>query len=246
MQDIENISAVLIVKNEEKVLAECLRSLERFPEVVIYINDTTDKSEVIAKSFPNTKVVTGPFLASFAATRNAAISHTCHDWVFNIDADERCTPELIGSIAGFSSNYPPPYLIAKVVMFDFFMGKKFPNKICKRLFNKNYYQFTRQVHEDIEPINPTSATTTEYSILHGDLNHQLPDFKKMCAKCRYYAKLAAAAGKPRRSILVSFVTAGYKFLLYYLFRGGFLKGKAGLLYACVYYYAAYSKYRIPR
>lgn len=244
MDKISDISAVLIVKNEEEVLKDCLISLERFAEVVIYLNDSTDKSEEIARSFTNTKIVSGPFLEGFGATRNAAAAHARNDWIFGIDADERCSEQLLDSIASFDTQQNPPQ-VGRVVRANYFMGKQFESVVFARLYQRKHYHYEQLVHEDLVP-SQRGGGIVQQVLLSGQLQHLLPDFTRLCEKARLYAKLAANSGKPRRSVVVSFILAGYKFILWYLLRGCVLRGKAGLLYACQAYYYAYTKYRIPR
>jgi glycosyltransferase involved in cell wall biosynthesis len=55
------ISVVLITKNEEHSIKNCLDSLHDFDEVVIYDNGSEDKTLEIAKEYSNVKVSQGPF-----------------------------------------------------------------------------------------------------------------------------------------------------------------------------------------
>ena len=47
----KKISAVLIVKNEEKLLARCLESLKGFDEIIVCDTGSTDKTIEIAKKY---------------------------------------------------------------------------------------------------------------------------------------------------------------------------------------------------
>ena len=97
----------MIVKNEEKVLFRCLESLNRFAEIVIYFNDTTDTSPQIAQQFSNVKSCYGEFI-DFGTTRNKASQLVSNDWCFVIDADEQCSAELVSKIStiDFESTNP--------------------------------------------------------------------------------------------------------------------------------------------
>lgn len=81
------ISAVLIVKDEEDVLADCLDSVRWVDEIVVYDTGSTDATREIAHRYTET-VVDGYWDDDFAAARNRALEHATGDWVLSIDADE--------------------------------------------------------------------------------------------------------------------------------------------------------------
>ncbi|MCL2454507.1 MAG: glycosyltransferase [Micrococcales bacterium] len=81
------ISAVLIVKNEEDVLATCLDSVRWADEIVVYDTGSTDATREIARRYTDI-VIEGYWDDDFAAARNRALEHATGDWVLSIDADE--------------------------------------------------------------------------------------------------------------------------------------------------------------
>jgi glycosyltransferase involved in cell wall biosynthesis len=88
------ISAVLITKNEEKVIGRCLKSLLGLDEIVVLDTGSTDKTvkiatDVGAKVFTRTPAIV-PF--HFALARNEATLLAKNDWIFTIDADEVLRP----------------------------------------------------------------------------------------------------------------------------------------------------------
>lgn len=242
MDKISNITAVLIVKNEEEVLKDCLTSLVPFAEVVIYLNDSTDKSEEIARSFANTKIVIGPFLGGFGATRNAAAAHARNDWIFHIDADETVSNQLLVSIK--QANFDNPHCLYRVQRFNKFLGKVLSKELLKRLYNRKIFHFEEHVHEQLRTFNGIEIDNTP--VLAGVIYHHEPSFSKMKAKAKQYARLYADSGKPRRSFIVSLVVILYKFFLTYLIKGRIFKGKAGILHSYLICYQLYLRYRLPR
>ncbi|RMI06761.1 glycosyltransferase family 2 protein [Cellulomonas triticagri] len=81
------VSVVLIVKDEERVLATCLESVAWADEVVVYDTGSSDRTVEIARAHATT-VVEGYWDGDFGAARNRATEHATGDWVFSIDADE--------------------------------------------------------------------------------------------------------------------------------------------------------------
>ena len=83
------LSASLIVRNEERFLEGCLRSLaDRADEIVVVDTGSTDRSREIAADL-GARVVDHPWADDFSAARNAAIDAARGAWILYIDADER-------------------------------------------------------------------------------------------------------------------------------------------------------------
>ena len=91
-----SISAVISVRNEERQLADCLETLAFADEIVVLLDKCTDRSEEIARRF-TANVQHGDWPTE-GRRRNAGIAACTGDWVFEIDADERVTPELAREI----------------------------------------------------------------------------------------------------------------------------------------------------
>lgn len=81
------VSAVLIVKNEEAVLDDCLASVAWADEVVVYDTGSTDATVEIARRHTDV-VVEGYWDDDFGGARNRAMAHATGDWVLSVDADE--------------------------------------------------------------------------------------------------------------------------------------------------------------
>lgn len=89
--DFSKISAVILVKNAQATLQECLRSIQCFDEIILLDNQSNDDTLKIAlsfkESFPNLHIHTSEFIG-FGALKNLAISYAKNDWILLIDADE--------------------------------------------------------------------------------------------------------------------------------------------------------------
>lgn len=84
------ISAVLIVKNEEAMLARCLESVKDADEIIVCDTGSTDNTVEIAKQFTDKVYTDFIWNDSFADARNHAKSKATGDWILSIDADEFC------------------------------------------------------------------------------------------------------------------------------------------------------------
>ena len=91
------LSVTIISKNEATRIADAIRSVKSFAaEVIVVDSDSTDNTVQIAEEL-GAKVYRRPF-AGFGQQKNYAQSMCTQDWVLNIDADERVSPELAEEI----------------------------------------------------------------------------------------------------------------------------------------------------
>lgn len=94
-----SISACLIVKNEERHLERCLRSIAKHvDEIVIVDTGSTDSTLEIAKSF-GAKIGFFKWVDDFSAARNESLKLASSHWALWIDADEEVTPQSWTAIA---------------------------------------------------------------------------------------------------------------------------------------------------
>lgn len=87
------ISVVILAKNEERRISECIKSVLGWADEVIVVDDeSTDRTKDIAKEL-GAKVLLRKMDIE-GRHRNWAYSHARNEWVFSLDADERPTEEL--------------------------------------------------------------------------------------------------------------------------------------------------------
>ena len=98
------LSALVVVHDEERQLADCLRCLGFADETVVVLDRCHDRSREIARGFTD-RLVEGAWERE-GPRRHAGID-ACHgEWILEIDADERVTPLLaaeIGRVVGAST-----------------------------------------------------------------------------------------------------------------------------------------------
>jgi glycosyltransferase involved in cell wall biosynthesis len=88
-----NLSVIILTKNEEPVIKDCLESVKWADEIIIVDNESTDKTLEIAKKY-SVKLVKSKTGNSFADHRNLGAEAASGEWLLYVDADERVTPEL--------------------------------------------------------------------------------------------------------------------------------------------------------
>lgn len=98
------ISFITSTFNEESNLVDCLQSVKDFvDEIVVVDGGSNDKTVQIAKDYGANVIVTdNPPI--FLINRQKAIDVATKDWLLNLDADERLTPQLKEEIRNVLSN----------------------------------------------------------------------------------------------------------------------------------------------
>ncbi len=83
------LSLVMIARDEEEFLGDCLESVRGVVDEIILVDTgSTDRTVEIAKEH-GAKVVHFTWIEDFSAARNEALKHATGDWGLWLDADER-------------------------------------------------------------------------------------------------------------------------------------------------------------
>lgn len=92
------ISVALATFNEENNIAACLDSVKGLAdEIVVVDGSSTDRTVEIAKKY-GAKVLITDNPPVFHLNKQKAIDEASGDWILQLDADERVTPELADEI----------------------------------------------------------------------------------------------------------------------------------------------------
>jgi glycosyltransferase involved in cell wall biosynthesis len=182
------VSGIVVTKNEETNICECLESLKWADEIIIVDSNSNDKTIKIAKKYSNK--IYSVEIDNVAEKRKFAIDKSSFDWILFLDADERITPELNSEIINLSVSEASPfgYYINRK---NFYLGKWI--KHCGlypdyqlRLFRKDKAKVTdRIVHEGIEIDGPTE------NLKNHILHYSCRDLYQMVHKVNYYSTLEA-------------------------------------------------------
>ena len=237
MQSVK-VSAVIIAYNEERNIADAIRSVAWADEVLVVDSESTDRTREIAEGL-GARVIVNPW-PGFAAQKRYATESAANDWIFSLDADERATEELSSEIAALRSGEPvhSGYTVPRLSIY---MGRKirhggwYPDRQL-RLFDRRCGRWKeRIIHESFE-----LTDGSQLGKLHGDLLHFSVEGPEHHARMvvERYAPLSArqmlAEGKStsRSTAVVSCIST---FLRSYILKLGVLDGFPGLLIA---YFAA--------
>src|SRR5688572_28718984 len=91
------VTAIVMTKNEERLIARCLEGLAFADEVLVLDNASTDRTVEIAEEL-GARVIVDEVWRDYGDQMNHAAQMASHDWVFECNADEFVTPRLQRSI----------------------------------------------------------------------------------------------------------------------------------------------------
>ncbi len=226
------ISVYIIAFNEAEKVAATIQSVKWADEIILVDSWSTDGTPDIAVAL-GAKVVQVDF-TGFGNLRNHAIAACTHDWIFSVDADERCTPEVEAEIKALISD-PQAADAFWVPRRNYFMGRWikhsgwYPNYRQPQLFRKGCLSY------DQKPVHEGFVVHTTRPLGHlKNAIWQFP-FKNMSEvmhKANRYSSLGAERVSAKKLSMGSALTHGlWAFAKHYIFKLGFLDGWAGLVIA---------------
>ena len=113
------LSLVVITRDAGAQLADCLASAAFAAEAIVVDSGSRDDTVDIARR-SGARVVAQPWLG-FGLQKNFAVAQATHDWVLCLDADERVSSELAGSIGG--AMQAPEYNAYAIARRNRFLGR---------------------------------------------------------------------------------------------------------------------------
>lgn len=238
---INHISVVIIAKDAEQHIEACLEALKNFNEVILYLNNSSDKTEEIAQSYDNVSIIQGEF-TGFGTTKKRATSFSKNDWVLSLDSDEVLSPQLIQEIATKQLDDTTVYSILRNNYYQQKWIKccSWNNDYVKRLFNKKITHFNdKEVHEAIITKN-LSVEKLHYSLNHYPFDNAGQLLSKMNSYSTLYAK--EHQGTKTSSPLRALFSGLFTFIKNYFLQKGFLCGYEGLLISISNANGAFYKY----
>lgn len=236
------ISAVLISLNAQTHLRECLQSVAWCDEIVVLDSGSTDATAAICAEL-GAKFSVSPDWPGFGPQKNRAVALAAHDWIFSIDTDEVCTPELRAQlVAAARSGACPAYEMPRRSSFcGHFMhhGGWWPDYVT-RLFRRGQARFSdSRVHERLIVDGAVGRLTTPL------IHYTYDTMEQALAKAERYATLGAQqafeAGK-RSTPVAAALRATWAFVRTYVIRLGFLDGAPGLALARYNAHTTYQRY----
>jgi glycosyltransferase involved in cell wall biosynthesis len=227
------ISAYILAYNEAAKIEAAVASVRWADEIVVVDSNSTDATAALAAAL-GARVVQVPF-TGFGELRNRAVEACSHQWIFSLDADERCTVAVrdeIRDIVLANNAGHDAYLVPRrsYMMGRWIKGSGwYPNFRQPQLFRKGALRYRADlVHEGYELLTAKPPGRLRNAV------EQYPfrDLDEIIHKMNRYSSLGATklAGRPV-SMWSALGHGIWAFLKHYVAKRGFKDGWAGFVIA---------------
>jgi glycosyltransferase involved in cell wall biosynthesis len=248
------LSVIILTKNEEDRIADCINSVIDWADEVLIVDDeSTDRTHQIAEDL-GAKVLARKMDIE-GRHRNWAYSQAKNEWVLSLDADERPTDALIKEITDVivepdCDSYTIPrrnFIAGKWLKW----GGQYPSAQVK-LFKKDKFSWKE------ERVHPKPAVQISCRQLENDLIHySYRDWQDFLNKLnnqttresqKWYKvyKQNPKEAQAKMNLIHALWRSLDRFIRVYIIKKGFLDGFYGFMFAylsSVYQFISYAKFR---
>jgi glycosyltransferase involved in cell wall biosynthesis len=236
------ISLIVITRNEEELIGQCLKSAAAFCDELIVVDSfSTDRTVEIARGL-GAQVFQRDF-EGYIAQKQFALEQASGQWVFSLDADEQATWELASEIrATLEASQPAAgYRVRRVLyhLGHYYTRGLYPDWHL-RLFRRERARFGgHEPHASVQIEGVVAKLNAP--ILHFSYR----DVADHVATINRLSSQAATEGDPSALTVVKMIAnPAWRFLNFYFLRGGFREGGRGLyaaMSAAFYVFLKYAK-----
>ena len=238
------ISAVIITFNEEKNIERCILSIKNVvDEIVVVDSFSKDATKSICEKH-KVKFMEHPF-EGHIQQKNWAKDQASYDFILSLDADEALDESLQKEIRKAKNNW----------QFDSYQMNRLTNYCGKWIRHSGWYPDTKlrlfdrrkgvwggsNPHDKYMPVKGAKIGFLKGDILHYSFYTREEHLLQIAKFSDISSKTLFEKGK-RSSYLKVFYKPIARFLKSFIFRRGFLDGKAGFDIARFSAYANYLKY----
>ena len=239
------VSVLILAKNEEKAIGDCINSVKSFAnEIIVVDDDSSDNTAQIATSL-GAKVIRHSLNGDWGQQQSFAIQQAQFDWIFIIDSDERVTYKLADRIKQILTNDDRhfAYLTPRLSYFwgqPLRHGGWFPDYVV-RLLPRRGVVADGLVHQKICHDYQEKLLSRDEYLIH----YPYRDWEHYFGKLNLYTTLAAKkmkkAGKSASMLDMILHPFWAAFRMYFL-KGGFLDGRIGFVLASFHFFYTMAKY----
>jgi glycosyltransferase involved in cell wall biosynthesis len=240
------VTGVITSFNEEHNIGDCIESLEWCDEIIVVDSFSTDRTPEIAQCYDKVRFFQRNYFGA-GAQKNWAMQHVRYDWVFLLDSDERCTPELRREVETLLADGPEhnAYMMNRDV---YLLGKRirysgWQHDRVARLFRKGtaYYE-NRRVHSVLHVTGETPIL--DHPIEHHMVDRSFDEYAFRLAKYGYWNAAQCWREGDRTSAIEVMMRPAWRFFRTYILQLGILDGSTGIVFCLLQSYSTYMKFAI--
>jgi len=234
------LSVLVLTKNEEDVIADCLESVKDIADEILVIDAKSDDRTPEIAQHLGAKVISHEF-QDFASQRNFAFSKAKGDWVLYLDADERATSEFKTALQKILQHHREENGIGGyyIQRKTFFYGKDWglTDRVQRLFLRKQFIEWKGIVHET--PKIKGSFGEISEPILHYTHRNLSQMLAKTNEWSEYEADLRFKSHHPKMTVLRFIRVMATGFFKSYFQENGYKNGTEGFIEAT---YQAFSMF----
>lgn len=239
-------SVMIVAKNESRHIVDCLASCAPFASEFVIIDDfsTDDMVAKIQSSewADRTRILQRALDGDWGAQQTFGIRACREDWVFLIDADERCSDELAREIKELTALPPTKaFWVKRINHFAqrrVLRGPLAPDWVLRLIPQSSHVE--GRVHQTV------CVEVPEDRLRHTMNHYTYQDWAHYERKMNLYSTLAAQKyfeqQKSVHPVADVVLRPAIAFLKMYLLKGGFLEGTLGFMLCMQYANYTMAKY----
>ena len=257
-----DITFIILTKNEEINIVDCLESIQHFAKRIIVVDSGSDDGTVKIAEQMGAEVYYHEF-ENYSRQFNWAIDNLdiTTKWTFRLDADERLTPELCEELEQLAETHAEDDVNGFLMeSWLYFLGRKIKhgchNKRKIMMFKTGIGRIEDRKMDEHTILSSGRCVATKHRFIHydfKDMTHWINkmnwyatremqdyfDFKNG-ASCDIEGNDAVTANIRKKKFGVYykfplFIRSWLLFIYNYIFRLGFLDGKEGFIYNYMYH-----------
>jgi glycosyltransferase involved in cell wall biosynthesis len=150
------ITGVVLARNEERNIVECLQSLRpHVAEILLIDMESGDRTVELARTF-GARILHHPLVPCFDAARNIAAPEATHEWLWFVDADERVSSQIGELINRLIRSDGHQFEAITIPFKTFFCGKWiqhcgwWPGYTMPRVLKKGCFRFADRLHGGVD------------------------------------------------------------------------------------------------
>jgi len=226
------LTILIPCKDEQDNIRACVESARMLGgEILVADSGSTDDTLEIVRGMPDCRLIEREFV-NYADFKNWAIPQAANPWVLILDADERVTPQLAAEIKSLLASPPASIDAYWIPRRTFFFGREvrfgpWLHDGADRLIRRDLCRYGQcRVHEGLI-VDRRRRARLRGKLLHHTIDSYEEYFSKYLHYTRWGAEDSWENGR-RASSWSMLARPMLRFLLLYVFRGGFLDGAVGI------------------
>ena len=228
------ISIVIITKNEQENIKECLESIKWADEIIIIDDFSNDRTGEICKGY-GARVIVHKSNGNFDKQRNIGIENAIGDWIMQMDADEiipEDTAKKIREAVNNPKNFVAFELKRKIFLFGYPLRYGGAYNYGIKLFKKEKGDYVGKVHETLKVNGKVGKINAE--VYH----YPFPSISEIVNKTNFYTEIESKLFVEKRD-KISFREVKYRltwkslklFWKLYVKKKGYRDGMYGLIWS---------------